>query len=236
MFHITKRSRRALATVAVAGALLGLGILHAADHADAPDTSQGNLDINDLYVFASGNNMVFAMTVSPLLAPGSATTNAAFNPNGLYQFKMDTDMDGREDGVVQITFDGSGTGQTVQISGPAAPGVTGAVGNVLLGGTPRTGAFNTTFSSGGMTMFAGPREDPFFIHLFGDSSLTSVLNAEFDVGSPKTLGFSNPGVDDLAGLNVLAIVVEIPKADLASALGISTSSGISVWATASIKN
>ena len=47
MFHITKRRSRAVTTIAIAGALLGLGILNAADHADAPDTSQGNLDTMD---------------------------------------------------------------------------------------------------------------------------------------------------------------------------------------------
>jgi len=94
-----------------------------------------------------------------------------------------------------------------------------------------------------MTVFAGPRDDPFFVNLFGDSSLTSVLNAAFTAaGFPsgdtteQSLAFSNPGVDDLAGLNVLAIVVEIPKATIASALGVTVTDIIYVWGSTSIKN
>ena len=90
--------RRLGAAIAVV-ALLGVPAvmaLRAADHADSPDTTEGNLDVNDLYVFSEGDNMVFAMTVSPLLTPGSATNGAAFNPEGLYQFKLDVERDGVE--------------------------------------------------------------------------------------------------------------------------------------------
>ncbi|NIR51275.1 DUF4331 domain-containing protein [candidate division KSB1 bacterium] len=72
-------------------AISGL-VIQAADHIDSPDTDESNLDINDLYVFSRGNNMVFAMTVSPILMPGSETNTAAFNPNGLYQFKLDVEQ------------------------------------------------------------------------------------------------------------------------------------------------
>jgi type IV secretory pathway VirB10-like protein len=95
-----------------------------------------------------------------------------------------------------------------------------------------------------MTVFAGPREDPFFIHLFGDASLTSVLNAAFSaalgtqVGDPneQTFAFADPASDDLAGANVLAIVVEVPKSAVASALGITTSDTFYAWATTSVKD
>ena len=220
-----------------------LPTLWGADHADKPNTTEGNLDINDLYVFSQGDNMVFAMTVSPLLTPGEATNNAAFNPdaNGLYQFKLDKDRDGIEDAVIQVTFSGTGTGQSILVRGPAKPSVTGPTGNIVLGPPVVTGPLNTTISGNGMTIFAGPRDDPFFSNLFGDSTLTSVLNAVFSaalgtpIGDPneQTLAFANPGSDTLAGLNVLAIVVEVPKADIARALGITTSDNFYVWATTS---
>jgi len=54
-------------------------MIKAADHLDSPNSSESNLDVNDLYVFNQGNNVVFAMTVSPLAGSG-----AAFNPDGLY--------------------------------------------------------------------------------------------------------------------------------------------------------
>ena len=37
-------------------------------------------------------------------------------------------------------------------------------------------------------MFAGPGDDPFFIDLFGDESLTSVLNAVFSATLGETIG------------------------------------------------
>ncbi len=218
-------------------------MIKAADHADSPDTSEGNLDVNDLYVFNQGDNVVFAMTVSPLLTPGGATTGAAFNPNGLYQFKLDRQRDGIEDAVIQILVSGEGTDQLVDVRGPVPAAVTGTTDNVLAAAPSARGAFNTTFSAEGMTVFAGPRDDPFFIDLFGDKSLTSVLNAVFSgvlgelVGSAEeqTLSFADPGMDDLAGLNVLAIVVEMPKSMVAGALGIGPSDTFFAWATTGIR-
>ena len=94
-----------------------------------------------------------------------------------------------------------------------------------------------------MRVFAGLRDDPFFIDLFGDRSVTSVLNAAFSaalgeqVGASdeQTLAFNPDATDDLAGLNTLAIVVEVPKSSVASALGISTSDAFFAWATTGIR-
>ncbi len=215
------RHRVLVTALAVVGLLAGHLVIRAADHADSPDTSEGNLDVNDLYVFNQGDNVVFAMTVSPLLTPGESTSGAAFNPNGLYQFKLDRERDGIEDAVIQILVSGEGTGQMVDVRGPVPAPVTGTADNML----------------------AGPRDDPFFIDLFGDKSLTSVLNAVFSgvlgelVGSAdeQTLSFADPAMDDLAGLNVLAIVVEMPKSMVAGALGIGLSDTFFAWATTSIR-
>ena len=232
-----------LATLATAGLLAGHAVIRAADHADSPDTSEGNLDVNDLYVFNQGDNVVFAMTVSPLLTPGESTVEAAFNPNGLYQFKLDRERDGIDEAVIQILVSGEGTGQAVDVRGPVASVLTGTVDNVLADAASARGAFNTTFSGEGLTVFAGPRDDPFFINLFGDESLTSVLNAAFSAALGETVGsvdeqslsFADPAVDDLAGLNVLAIVVEVPKSMVAETLGIGLSDSFYTWATTSIR-
>ena len=237
------RTRVLVTALAVVGVLAVHAVIRAADHADSPDTSEGNLDVNDLYVFNQGDNVVFAMTVSPLLSPGASTTAAALNPNGLYQFKLDAERDGIEEAVIQIVVSGEGTGQQVDVRGPVAPAVTGTTDNVLAATPSARGAFNTTFSAEGLTVFAGPRDDPFFIDLFGDESLTSVLNAVFSgvlgetIGSPdeQTLSFADPAMDDLAGLNVLAIVVEVPKSMVAGALGIGLSDAFFAWATTSTR-
>ena len=68
------RHRILVTALAVVGLLAGHAAIRAADHADSPDTSEVNLDVNDLYVFNQGDNVVFAMTVSPLLTPGESTS------------------------------------------------------------------------------------------------------------------------------------------------------------------
>ena len=242
--------RRTLSLAVLAAAPLALAIAvsshqaRAADHADSPDTNEGNLDINDLYVFNQGDNIVFALTVSPLLTPGEATDNASLNPLGLYQIKLDVERDGIEEAVIQIAASGSGANQVVSVRGPLTPTTPGVGGNVLENAPSARGAFNSEFTGNGITAFAGPRDDPFFIDLFGDMSVTSVLNAAYSaalgetVGDPaeQTLAFNPEAVDDLAGLNVLAVVIEIPKSTVAQALGISESDSFFAWATTSIRS
>lgn len=234
-----KRTVTVLAVVLTA--LLCGQVLRAADHADSPDTSEGNLDINDLYVFNRGDNIVFAVTVAPLLTPGEATEQAFLNPEGLYQIKLDRERDGVAEAVIQVTAAGTGTEQLVSVRGPLA--VDGAEDR-LLDAPGLRGMFNTTLSEGDVQAFVGPRDDPFFIDLFGDRSVTSVLNAAFSqalgepVGNPdeQTFAFDPQAMDDLAGLNTLAIVVEMPKQRIADALGIATDGVFYAWATTGIRN
>jgi len=228
--------------------LAGLGFLgltftlDAADHADSPDTSEGNLDINDVYAFNQGDDVVFIMTVSPLLTPGEATANAALNPRGLYEFKLDAERDGIPEAVIQVATAGVGASQTVTVRGPVPPETTGTQSRVIPG--PFLSApLGEVMEGDGMMAWAGPSDDPFFINLFGDESLTSVLNAAFgaaldqQIGDPdeQTLAFADPGVDDLAGLNVLSIVVQLPKSAVAGALGIPADGTFFVSGTTSVR-
>jgi hypothetical protein len=50
--------------------------------------------------------------------------------------------------------------------------------------------------------FAGPRDDPFFFDL-----------GQFQEILGNASGFNNPGTDTLLGLNVLSVVVEVPKSN-----------------------
>ena len=249
-YFASRPSRRALGAglltlaVAMGSTFLARHGVDAADHADSPDTSEGNLDINDLYVFNRGSDVVFALTVSPLLAPGSASDNAFFNPEGLYQIKLDRERDGIADAVIQIVPVGTGSAQTIDVRGPVAPQTTGPGANGIVAGPSVRGGLEETFSGQGMTVYAGVRDDPFFIDLFGDMSVTSVLNAVYSsalgttVGEPgeQTLAFNPEATDDLAGLNTLAVVIEMPKAQVASALGITEMDSFFAWATSSARN
>jgi hypothetical protein len=78
------------------------------------------------------------------------------------------------------------------------------------------GATPVTASNGGITVFAGVRDDPFFFDL---TQFQAIL-------AGQASGFRNPGVDTFAGTNVLAIVVEVPISMLGG-------SSLNVWGTTS---
>src|SRR2546426_538588 len=106
--------------------------------------------MTDVYVFpgASPDRAVLVLNSWAFVTPAQ-TMNTYFDPNLLYQFKIDTNTDGVEDQVIQVTFDGTGSGQTVTVRGPVAPPVAGAMGNVLptaslvAGGNPKIGIWGT---------------------------------------------------------------------------------------------
>lgn len=242
----TSRWLRSLFALTLMVGTVGLGtaLIRAADHADSPDTTEGNLDINDLYVFNQGDDVVFIMTVSPLLTPGEATANAALNSRGLYEFKLDVERDGVEEAVIQVATDGVGSSQSIRVRGPVQPSMTGTRSRVEPGRALR-GSFGEILEGDGMKAWVGPSDDPFYIDLFGDRSLTSVLNAAFgaalgqQIGADdeQTLAFADPdeAMDDLMGLNTLAIVVQLPKARIGEALGIPSDGTFYAWATTSIR-
>jgi hypothetical protein len=216
--------------------------LKAADHADSPDTSEGNLDINDTYAFNQGSDVVLVMTVAPFLTPGERTNGAALNPRGLYEFKLDKERDGIAEAVIQVATSGNGQTQNITVRGPVAPETQGTTSRVIPGQSLK-GRFNEIISGDGMTAWAGPSDDPFFINISGDKSVRSVLNSAYgaalgmQIGSPaeQTLAFENPAADDFAGLNLISIVVQVPKSKLASALGIAPTGTFYFWGTTSVR-
>ena len=229
LFSKSHLGGRAAVAIALSTLVLGgITVLQSADHIDAPISSaDAPADINDLFVFTSpenASNVVFAITVNPLIPPTEATT-ARFDPNILYQWKIDTNADGVEDMVLQARVIDNGGQQTLVVRGPSAPQITGTMA-MELDETPlisgRVSSANDTdvIDQDGVRAFAGVRDDPFYIDL---TRLTEVLD-----GSQSS--FRNPGVDALAGVNTLAIVVELPRSMLGG------SSNIGVWATSSRSN
>lgn len=201
-----------IAAVAIAG-------LYAADHIDAPAVEGTSSDITDLYVFSSpsnSDNMVFNVNVQGLLSP-SATESARFDPNVMIEFNIDTDGDLIEDLVIQSVF----TEDQVFAYGPAEPLATTQNSRVnvdarettaeitQLGESPKVG------TNQGISVFAGPRDDPFF---FDFEQFSMILAGEAS-------SFRDPGVDTFAGTNVLSLVIEVPKSMLGGA------ETLNVWAT-----
>lgn len=202
-------------------ALTLAGIIYAADHIDAPAVTGQSSDITDLYVFQgeNKNNMVFVANTQGLLSPG-ATSGAKFNENTLIQFSIDNNGDNVEDLVLQAKYDASSDKMTVY--GPIKPTNIGtqsilegrqmaSVKVTEYGAAPRIGTVNN------VSVFAGPRDDPFFFDL---TAFRKVIGG-------TASAFAKPGVDTFAGTNVLSVVIEVPK----SMLGAPASGNISVWAT-----
>jgi hypothetical protein len=219
-----KRLVAGLGLAAVA-ALGSLGVALASDHQDSPNVELNPLqDLTDVYAFPSptAGRIVLVMNTRAFLTPGSSAT-ASFDRNQLYQFKIDNNGDAREDKVIQVTFDGTGTSQTVAVRGPVAPPIQGAMANLVAAANPVvTGAINANLGSAtGVQAFAGARDDAFFIDLEQffrivpdrkpvTGALSQLPNA------PSASGFRPAGqaVNYVAGFNVLTIVVELPVADL----------------------
>lgn len=220
--------RRTGWAVAVAAALGVLWVpAQTADHRDAPGISEdGRADLLDVFDFVNpdNGNVVLAATVNPFSIGGAI--QVAFGPDILYEFKIDNTGDGVEDLVIQATFSSTVPGpQTFAIRGPGKPRLAGVPNSLLLAGAPgATGPANGTVVAGTGSIarvFAGLRDDPFFIDLIWVLRLIGGMP-----GGPLTRA---PGIDFFAALNCTALVIEVP----ASALRGSTGNVIRVWATTS---
>lgn len=218
-----------LAVVALGGAVsLGTFGVHqwvqAADHVDSPMTTGDQAaDIADVYSFQDGDDLVLAMTISNVQAvPEIELGRSIFDPNVLYQFEIDQDGDAVEDQVIQAVAVGSPDDQFMEFRGPAEPEVTGTEGRLLdapsLDVRVSTGTNPVVAQGNGLTAFAGVRDDPFF---FDFGQFTKILAGDAS-------GFEDPGTDSFAGLNVYAIVVEVPLARLGG-----DASQLAVWGTTS---
>ena len=203
-------------------ALAVCGIVYASDHIDAPAVKGQVTDITDLYVFEghNTNDLVFVGNSQGLLAP-SATGAASFDPNTLIQFKIDNNGDNVEDLVIQAIYQ---DGQ-INVFGPARPSLIGTrtkidegnyIGSVRV--TPYGAKPIIAEVSGGIKLFAGPRDDPFFFD----------LNQYHKIIGGTATSFNNPGSDAFAGTNVLSLVVEVPKSMLHAEKG-----KVGVWLTTS---
>ena len=226
-FRINALGRRALAlatVLALAGAV-GIRAARASDHQDNPLVELNpSMDMSDFYAFpgSAADRVVLVLNSRPLLTPAQ-TPSASFDPNILYQFKVDNTGDAKEDRVIQVTFKGTGPTQTVEVRGPMAPPVVGGMMNTIAGVTPAiTGNINTVLGSAtGMQVYAGAREDPFFLDL--EQFLRIIPDRKPSTGalslipdSPAAGSFRAAGaaVDALAGSNLLSIVIELPTSQL----------------------
>ena len=210
-----KKSKLILAVAAVAVTITG-GIIYAADHIDSPAVTNQTTDITDVYAFrgSNPNNIVLVGNTQGLLSP-TATSSAKFDEKTLIEFNIDNTGDNVEDLVIQaIVKNGK-----MKVYGPYKPEATGT--KSIVDESKFTAQVDVTMygetakisDQGGIKVFAGPRDDPFFFDL---NQFKKILGG-------MASGFNNPGTDAFAGTNVLSTVIEVPKSMLGSG------NSISVW-------
>ena len=236
---LPSRSRRLFFGVLAVATAISAATLFASDHQDTPEVELSpRMDINDVYAFpgASADRIVLVLTTSSPITPAQSAS-ASFDPNLLYQLKIDNTGDGVEDRVLQFTFTGTGANQQIQVRGPVAPAAVGMINSVVDASPSLTGAVNSNLgSTTGMQVFAGLRDDPFFLDL---EQFFRIVPDRKPVSGPLSQLPETPSasawrpvgqaVDYLRGINTLAIVVELPVSML-------TAGGqpkIGVWGTIS---
>jgi hypothetical protein len=236
---LPSRARKLLVGAVALATAISAATLFASDHQDTPEVELSpRMDINDVYAFpgASADRIVLVMTTSSPITPAQSAS-AAFDPNLLYQLKIDNTGDGVEDRVLQFTFSGNGASQQVEVRGPVAPASTGMVNSLVNAAPSLTGSTNTNLgTTNGVQVFAGLRDDPFFLDLEqffrivpDRKPVSGPLSQLPDTPSATAWRPVGQAVDYLRGLNTLAIVVELPT----SMLTAGGSPKIGVWGTIS---
>ena len=170
--------------------LLGLycSLLFAADHAEAPQVMlDPAADINDIYTFMNPNDPSEIILVNSVL-PMSGP-GSQFSDAVEYKFHVSNEA--APDEYVELTCVFPIAGQ-FSCSLPGRQPLTGNTGEVVTGPDFR--------------VFAGLRDDPFFFD--GGASSNTVAT--------QSLQFTNPGTNDFAGLDILAIVIGINASEFSN--------------------
>ena len=267
--RLTTRARL-LATVLVVGAGVAATVVMASDHQQTALTELNpRMDITDIYAFpgaggTDNNRITLVMNTSSPIVP-TASAGARFDPNLLYQFKIDNTGDGVEDLVIQMTFDSTANNnRVINIRGPVAPPPlmapdgsplprngtatqiirNAAIPSIIGRGTDSL--ITITNAAGPIQVFAGLRDDPFFVDLEGFFRIlpdrkpvagplaalpeTQTATAFRGTAAPFETRFGPP-VDILTVIraNTLAIVLEMPVSLLAPG----ANKRIGVWGTIS---
>lgn len=212
--------------------LLGLGImavigivLVAADHIDAPGTTNNTADIADFYGFespANEDNTVFIVDLQTNVLPDLAY--GSFDEDVLTEINIDTNNDLIEDMVIQALP----RGDTMYFFGPAAPTATGLSGEVLVDSPLGNVAISdteavTVTTEDGVSLFAGPRQDAFY---FDFTQFNEVIGGN----APGGFLPADEATDTFDGANTMSLVIEIPNSMLGETTGMNVI-GVPVYKT-----
>ncbi len=197
-------------------------------HLDSPIARQDvRLDITDLYVFRGETGTVFAINVCHSIAGNIPVPG--YHPEGMYEFKIDTDGDAVENLTYRITFDArdsNGKQRSVlrRIAGADAADPNAAGDIIAKGATDEVVA-----TEGGFRIWAGKAGDPFWIE---PDVLHAVGHAFQDGAAINLSGWDPAKAKNLfAGHTVYAIVLEVPDTELPDA---SHGRRVGVWAVSTL--
>ena len=194
-------TRPALAVAAVAALAIFVAVAlpamnsSAADHLDSPNVKKdGRTDINDVYVFhpvSGGVQNTYSTALAMTVNPGAGViSGTSFDPQARYEFAIDTNGDAVEDIIYRVRVISD-----VAIASRIADGKERPIAMSRLEELGR-GLGPDDF---GVRLYAGLRDDPFFLD----------LNA-FNAGAKFCQGPGKTGSNFFAGLNASSIVLEVP--------------------------
>jgi hypothetical protein len=224
--------------VGLASSVVRLAI--GSDHQDTPEVELNpRMDMTDVYAFpgTGADRIALVMNSRAFLTPAQ-TAGASFDQDLLYQFKIDNDGDAIEDKVIQVAFTGTGANQKVKVYGPLDPPVLGSMMNTVADVTPTlSGSINTVLgTAGAMQVFAGPRDDPFFIDLEAAFCIlpdrrpvTGPLSQPCQLAGGAAFRPVGQAQNYVAGFNVLSIVIELPESQLTAG----GNARVGIWGTIS---
>ncbi len=178
-------------------------------HLDTPLAAQnGQLYIDDLYVFPGDRSTVFVMDVNSNIT--GVYAQPGFHPEARYEIKVHFGGADFEDLTYRFSFGEADPGgrqplRLHSLAGEAARGDS-APGELLLEG--RTGEEAT---GGGVRAWAGRIADSFYI----DLSLLAIINGAVAKGTAADLSGWRPdeAKNSFAGTTVESIVLEVPHSD-----------------------
>lgn len=238
----------------LAGAVLALGALGVGFYATASDHDDGESDVKaralnltDLYVFRekdqnskiTDDNLIFIMNTNPRSV---ARQQYYFSTNARYEFHISRVADkdamatGKEDLAIRLEFgkpDAKGQ-QPITVTGlrDGTPRTTKEtvdrkpILTTPIGAAPVIQQVPMDLSGGGITLYAGLREDPFFFDVEQFFRVRAGL-----AGLGPSVGFRSPGYDFTAGYNVNSIVVRVPMGWLKASSNATT---FDIWETISV--
>ncbi len=175
----------------------------AADHQEAPRaTAQLAADIGDYYAWHETNELNLALTFGTFSAPGMA---ANYDSTILYTLHFDTSevADGISDFELYVRF-------AQNDDGDWGMRVSDSQDSTLI-----QGAVETILTNDQLSAWSGLADDPFFFDQTGFVNTVTTGTLSFD-----------PTRDDVAGLNITAIVIQLPIDTVKNGGG-----SIQTWAT-----